>query len=191
LQQQQKYFSSNSTETRGFTRTQPIDASGIHLAVDRDLPTLEVQDDAKNFAQEQLYVDTTEASGIEENMPYPPGFVEYDPQKTHLEEDEDLKEENMAPDQHHDVDPRRALAHLLIALSVLGLGVGAIWLVDPESNGQLGPRHAPVDIINRALAADGSLAVPDKFKNGARQTHFAFESHIKPMLFGPLLEQKK
>lgn len=177
-------------DDRGFTRTQPIDASGLHLSLDRDLPTLKVDDEAKNLAQEHLYGDPTEATGIEENLPYPPGFIEYDPAKTHLVENEDLKEENMAPDQHHDVNPRLALAHLSLALTVLGVAVGLAFLYDFEGNGQLAPRHAPIDIINRAAACDGSLVVPEKFKQGARPTHFPGESHIKPMLFAPMFEKK-
>jgi hypothetical protein len=193
--EKQKFFSTKATNSepvdKGFTRTQPIDASGLHLEMDRDLPKLEIQDDAKQLAQEHLYGDPTEASGIDESVPAEADFIPYDPAKTDLPEDFDLLEENMAPDQHADVDPYRALTDLLIAFGVLASGMAAIYWYDPAGKGQLGPRHLDVDLVNRALGTDGSIEVPQKFKHGARQINAPFEPRTEPILYKPVLNQKQ
>lgn len=193
--QKQNFFSTKAGDSepvdKGFTRTQPIDASGLHLEMDRDLPKLEIQDDAKQLEEEHLYGDPTEASGIDENLAADADFIPFDPKKTDLPEDFDLLEENMAPDQHADVNPYTALTDLLIAFGVLGAGMVAIYWYDATGKGQLGPRHVDADIINRALGADNSIQVPEKFKHGARQVQTPFEPRTEPILYKPVLTTKQ
>lgn len=168
---------SDGKPTNQHTRAANVDASQLNLSLD-EVPQLKIVDEARQFAQEERWLrDPSEVSGIDENLPAEADDIPFDPTKTELPEDEDIKEEHMAPDIDRDVNPREALAHLSLAVTVLLAAVAAIWYSDPAgpSSALLGPRDVPVDIVWRA--AGGDVDVPAKFRNGPPT--------ITPMAWGP------
>ena len=168
----------NGQATNQHTRAESVDASQLNLSLD-DVPQLRVEDEERQFARDVRWThDPSEASGIDENLPAAADEVPFDAAKTDLPEDEDIKEEHMAPDIDRDVNPRQALAHLSLALALLAGMVAAIWFSDPAgtSSALLAPRDVPVDIMRRAAALD-SLDVPAKFRNGRQPT--------TPLCWGP------
>jgi hypothetical protein len=172
-------FQAASTRTNQHTRASDVDGSRLNLDLDSGAPQLRVHDELQQSALDELLVkDASEVSGYDENLaalPHEP--APFDARFTQLGEDEDIQERHMAPDVDRDVDPRQALSHLLLALSVLAAGVALAYVADPHASSPLGPREADYDAILRATAMDGSRAVPAKFRNGPVPT--------LPLLWGP------
>merc|ERR1712000_516599 len=115
------------------------------------VPLIEIVDDAKIIATEQLLIDKNEPSGIEENMPAPEGEIPYDNTKTWVDENEELKDEWFAPDVETSIEAHKALMMLLGALGMLGLFGFGLYASKPWTRKDL---------------AVGAIDIPKRFLNG-------------------------